>query len=403
MKKTLIAFAVLAASGAAMAQVTVTGKLAMGYKATKAGDIASTESSGLGVDTSEVDFTVKEDLGSGQSIEAKLGLAGLDRSGESSGKYGVTGTNGPATGRDATLTYTNTSFGQIQLGTVERPDFFSAERSVVGVGAPVIDMDDKLHEYKKVADQIRYAVPIGPVTLFWTHTEDYTASGMGLGVGAAGQTRQRSNILAALYKGGPLSLFGAYRNYDNRVEGGCTAVSPSALAAAGANAGLLAVAACPAIRLTKDTVLNLQGAYDLGVAKIGLGYQDTSATNGMHQIENMIATSVPLGSLTLGAAWHLSKTTDPANTKPFLNGAWQASKYEGNAYGYSVGASYALSKRTSLLARHAAWTTSGYVQYEHDGINALAVLAKGQSANNNAGLTYNNTASESSLLLVHTF
>lgn len=404
MKKTLIALAVLALSGTAMAQqATITGKLAMGYKATKAGNNAGTEASGLGVDTSEVYFTVKEDLGSGQKVEAKLGLGGLDRSGESSGKYGVTGTNGPATGRDASLTYTNMAFGQIQLATLERPDFFSGEFSVAGADAPVIDMDNKLHEYKKVTDQIRYAVPLGPVTLSLTHTEDYTANGMGLGVGAAGQTRQRSNILAALYKDGPVALLAAYRNYDNRYEGGCSAVPLAALAAAGAAAPALAVGACPAIRLTKDSLYNLQGSVDLGMAKIGLGYQDVSATNGMHQKDTMIALSMPLGAVTLGAAWHKSETTDAPNTAPFLGGLWKAKDYEGSANGFSVGASYALSKRTSLLARHAAWTTSGYVQYENDAVNAMTNLAAGKSAFNNAGLNYNNTATESSILLVHTF
>lgn len=398
MKKTLIALAVLAASSAAMAQVTVTGLLAMGYKATKAGNNAGTESSGLGVDTSVVYFTATEDLGRGQKVEAKLGVAGLDRSGESN--YGKTGANGPATGRDASLTYTNSAFGQIQLATLERSDFFAAlsgvgvaTASVAGVGAPVIDMDDKLHEYKKVVDQIRYAVPLGPVTVFLNHIEDYNKpTALGLGVGAAGQTGQRANQLAAQYNGGPLALFASYRSYDNRMEGGCVAAAPA-----------LALAACPALRLTKDSLYNLQAAYDLGVARIGAGYQDVSATNGMHQKDSMISVAVPLGALTLGAAWSRSETADAPNTSPFLGGLWKAKDYEGTANGFSVGVSYALSKRTSVLARHASWTTSGYVQYEHDAVGALATLATGKSAFNNAGLNYQSTASESSILLVHSF
>lgn len=393
MKKTLIALAVLAASGAAMAQVTVTGKLAMGYKAFKAGNNAGTETSGLGVDTSEIYFTATEDLGGGQKVEARLGVAGLDRSGESSylyGAYGVTGPNGPATGRDASLTYTNSAFGQIQLATLERPDFFNV---VALAEAPVIEMDNKLHEYKKVVDQIRYAVPLGPVTVFLNHIEDYNKpAALGLGVGAAGQTGQRANQLAAQYNGGPLTAFASYRSYDNRIEGGCAAAAPA-----------LAFAACPALNLTKDSLYNLQASYDLGMAKIGIGYQDVSATNGMHQKDSMISLSVPLGAVTLGAAWSRSETADAPNTAPFLGGLWKAKDYEGTANGYSVGARYSLSKRTSVLARHAAWTTSGYVQYEKDAVNARATLATGKSAFNNAGLNYQSTASESSLLLVHTF
>ena len=64
MKKTLVALAALAATGA-FAQVTITGNLAMGYAvatnvANGGGDV-----SGLGVDTSEIDFAATEDLGGG--------------------------------------------------------------------------------------------------------------------------------------------------------------------------------------------------------------------------------------------------------------------------------------------------------------------------------------------------
>jgi hypothetical protein len=57
MKKTLIALAVLASSGASFAQVTITGNLAMGYRATTA---PAGDASGFGVDTSQINFSAKK-------------------------------------------------------------------------------------------------------------------------------------------------------------------------------------------------------------------------------------------------------------------------------------------------------------------------------------------------------
>lgn len=93
MKKTLLAMAVLAASGASFAQVTISGSLIMGYKATKStgtSDVVApgpfvvnratsgADASGFGVDTSEIDFAIAEDLGGGAK---NRGQAGFGRSG----------------------------------------------------------------------------------------------------------------------------------------------------------------------------------------------------------------------------------------------------------------------------------------------------------------------------------
>ena len=61
MKKTLIALAALATltSTGAYAQVAITGTLEMGYKGTHTVyGLESTDASGFGVDTSEIDFKV---------------------------------------------------------------------------------------------------------------------------------------------------------------------------------------------------------------------------------------------------------------------------------------------------------------------------------------------------------
>jgi hypothetical protein len=145
MKKSTIALATLMISGASFAQVTVSGNLAMGYKSTTSGTGA--DASGLGVDTSEIVFTATEDLGGGQTVAAKMSLAGADRSGESG--------NGTVGGRDATLSYTNKSFGRIQFGSTQGVELMNG---IPTAGAPVVDMDGKLFPTRTNSDYISYAV-----------------------------------------------------------------------------------------------------------------------------------------------------------------------------------------------------------------------------------------------------
>ena len=77
--------AALAAKGASFAQVTISGNLTAVYRQSttaivKANSAASlnqivtqANTSGFGVDTAEINLCAKEDLGGGQSVEAKLG------------------------------------------------------------------------------------------------------------------------------------------------------------------------------------------------------------------------------------------------------------------------------------------------------------------------------------------
>ena len=84
MKKSLIALAVLAASGASFAQVSITGNLVYGYQTSTAGDIKTVpagvvaatggDTAGLGAETAKITFTAKEDLGGGYGITATMNL-----------------------------------------------------------------------------------------------------------------------------------------------------------------------------------------------------------------------------------------------------------------------------------------------------------------------------------------
>lgn len=322
MKKTLIALAVLAASSASFAQVTITGIFQTGYrtvtegKASAAGDTTST--SGLGVHRSEVYFNVKEDLGSGYKASLRYGIGGLDRSGESN--YGSTGANGPVTGRDATMDMA-TPFGVISLSTTNLADYLYA---TAGLDVAIKDLSDVANKPKLLIartrnDGISYTLPLGPIGLTLAHYEADASAGLGLGVGAAGSKSQRYDQLGVSYATGPLAGNIQYLSYDNR-NGPTT---------------------------NKDQI-RLGGSYDLGMAKVGLAYQVVNYESGKDisgkertpkVTQYLLGASVPVGPVSVGLNY-AKRTNDDFGVAGLYK--------DGDQAGYLLGAKYSLSKRTSL-------------------------------------------------------
>lgn len=395
MKKTLIALAAFAVSGASFAEVTISGSLIMGYKQTTSSGTTQVnhplglgvinaatpgaDAAGFGVDTSEIDITVSENLGGGQNVEAKLALAGADRSGESNTV--AAGSGNAVSGRDATLSYTNNAFGRIQMGTTMES---AVNSGIPSAGAPVIDMDGKLFEIRTSSDFISYAAPIGPVIFQYKLSESSKGLGLGKGFsGTAGVTvGQRTSDFAVVYAKGPLQLVGVYRSYDNRNS----------------------VSIATAEGLTKNEAIAIQAGYDFGVAKLGFGMVNTTASVGAKVSDALIGVSVPAGAWTFGMTLGrsvVSGITDAA-TSVFPSAPASAltqadfktfmSRAEGTANSLSVGAKYDFSKRTSLSVKYATWTRSGYEQFEAFG-----------KTNNLGEFGYTANANESSILLAHTF
>lgn len=384
MKKTMIAMAALAATSTAFAQASITGNFTSGFKATKATgtqainipalglvNVAATsgaDASGLGVDTSEVTVTVKEQLGGGQDIEAKMTMGNIDRSGD-------------VQGNDATLTYTNQSFGQIKLGTTKGAAVLSG---IASADAPVIEMDGKLFQIRSSSDSISYAAPIGPVIFVLKHSESSNGIGLGQGISGVAGTKvgQRTNDYAVAYLGGAVQGVLALRTYDNRDNQSFTT----------------------SLGLTKDQAVALELGYDAGFAKFGVGYVSTHATIGARVQDMLAGVSVPVGSWVLGATFSQSVTSGVADVdaSKFPNALFKApmSLADGVAQGYSLGAKYNLSKRTNVSVKYASWVRSGYEQFEAWGARVAGGTAA-QNALNEFG--YGDRATETSILLSHSF
>lgn len=315
MKKTLVALAVLATSGATFAQVTVTGSLIMGYRASTA---PAGDTSGFGVDTSEIIFTATEDLGDGLKASASMALRGADRSGAGD----VVPNTGTVTGGDAALALGSASTGTVTLKSARSADYLSA--GVSGVGG--ITFDGKVFSARTAADSIAYGKNFGPVALTLTHKEVSEAQGttrQGLGIGGAGAAAglvnaavQRKNTIGLKYTAGPLVIDGGYSSYDNKAGGTFS---------------------------TDDSSIVLSGSYDLGVVKFGLGAESRKKMIGT-RTDTFAAVSVPFGAFTLGADF---AKRDDADTG--------AAATTGSKSGVGLAATYALSKRTSLIANYGRW------------------------------------------------
>ncbi len=303
MKKTLVALAVLAASGASFAQVTMTGEFTWGYKAVSNG--AGTDSSGFGVDYSNINFAATEDLGGGTKVSVKMGIDGADRSGD--------GVGGPTTGQDANITLTG-GFGKLMLATMENGNYLG--NGIANAGDPAwIDLDNKVQGAKNNGDRIQYAYAFGPVTLGLQHLE--AAAGLGEGLGQTGNTAQRRNLIEVTYAAGPLTANAGYAAYDNQIDNS-----------------------------TATSVSRLRGSanYDFGVAKVGFGIESTKKNKGT-VTDTFLGANAPIGALTLALSWGSNKVD--------ADGA--IGIVDGTKSGYGLGAAYALSKRTQLIANYRSY------------------------------------------------
>lgn len=384
MKKTALVAALATISGAAMAQATITGTIAMGYQQTTSNTGPSSaatagalfggtwdpttatkaDASGFGIDTSSIDFAVAEDLGSGQKIAGKIGFDTVSRGG--------------VTGGDVKLTYTNNAAGQFELGSAKGTDEMSG---IPSAGAPVINMDGKLNEIRTSNDYFSYTVPVGPVYFQYKLSEG--SKGLGLGDGSQGSSGvtvgQRNTTLSVAYLKEALQLVAAFRSYDNR------------------NSQTIGTAES----LTKDSLVHVEAGYDFGVVRLGFGYTNVKASVGPSVANAMVGLSMPVGAWVFGATFENATTSGIADTPvtafpasaPLTSANIKTimSAADGTATGYSLGAQYNLSKHTNLTVKYANWVRSGYEQFEAYSTEGLGAFG------------YKARSSQTSILLSHSF
>jgi len=332
MKKSLVALAVLAASGAVLAQVTVKGNLTAGFKAVNSaangvldGGVAA-GSSGLGVDTADITFGATEDLGGGMKAGATMGLVNVVRG---------AGTTAPTPGSNAlwagnfgaanTSLYVSGEFGRITLATARGSDYLTG--GVAFVGGTY--QDGRALSIRDASDSIAWSMTSGPLAYSVSYAEANNYLGLGAGTSGAlsGTTNgavansQSAVALGLRYTDGPLVGDFGYTMYDS----GDTAD----------NAG-------------DNNNIRFAASYDMGAFKLGGGWSQRNGKVGS-RTDTGLSAAVPMGALTLGANWVQREYSNFRNSRTA----------DGVNIGYGLSANYALSKRTSFIADFTAYTGSG--------------------------------------------
>lgn len=369
MKKSLIALAVLAASGASFAQVSVTGNLTYGYQATGTGNIrfangntavTGGDEGGLGAETAAILFTAKEDLGGGYSATASMKINAAPSNTAVVVKDPVSPTgfgNGTVTGLntdDITLTLA-TPVGGLVLGTVKAADYLSG--GVAGVGAYYAGWDgstNKIFTTRTYRDFATFVIPVGAFTFSLTAAEaaKETTFGAGMTGAAAGVSAGSSapvTTLSGTYAAGPLVANAQYAIYKN-----------SGLAN-GSIPTLLGTFANPN---AKDTT-RLSASYDLGMVKLGAGLVITNHTpdagsNAAKTSDYLVAAKLPMGASSFGLTYASRTLAD------YVSGV------SATGTGYSLEYGYAMSKRTSVIANYARWTPAFYAAANASGYSSDA-------------------------------
>jgi len=315
MKKTLVALAAVAATGGVFAQATMTGFLAYGYRATNTS--AGATASGMGVDTASLDFAVGETI---EGIGKVSGAMGVSLKNKDQAAYARNSEIKLDMGAMGTVkmynVYSASGLGGVAAGGANQYCTFTYGDCASGIG---------MFSTYGYDDGLSYSLPVASgLTVSVTHVEPSTsAASTGLGAGAAAYTEaQRHNTYALAYKSGDLNLTAGYRTYDEANE----ATSNS------------------------NYRHRASFSYDLKVAQIGAGYEQTTTTYGATTTDSLMSLVLPIPSSPLTLSAQFGNRTKAGNAS-----AASDTTYSGTIYN----AVYTLSKRTYLLAVYATNQSAG--------------------------------------------
>lgn len=337
MKKSLIALAVLASSGAAMAQSSVT---LYGVVDTSIAYVKGQENvSGMlnsGNATSRLGFRGVEDLGNGLKAEFVL-------EGEIAPDTGASNDKGDAMNfkRQSTVGLSG-SFGQVRLGRALTASYNAVSRydlfGTVGLGATLAWKNSYQNRYDNMVSYI---------------SPKFSGFGFGVdyGFGEKAENRTSRNFsIGGTYDNGPLSIGLGYDQQNN------VAVTPTV------------VPALPAAIVQDLKTVQLGASYNFGVAKLAGFYKQT-------KYENVVGTaSDKLKSFNIG----VSAPVGAAGEVKLAYNNYKLSDSDAKANQLSLGYVHNLSKRTAVYGTYAYLKNKDGAGFTLNGAFAAAGLDDGK-------------------------
>ena len=316
MKKTLVALAAVAVTGGAFAQSVLSGDLAFGFSSATADQVTT---SGMGLEWADIYINATESIEGFGKLDVSFGLA-------SDGGKGAGVTAG-----DHSMTLTMASGVKIKAESSTGSSYIAQGLASAG-SAYEINLSSKLISARSVNEAISVTVPLGGgVSIVVAHAEADNDIGIGSGssyAASASQALQATKTVSLKYAAGALSVDLGYRTYDSQ-----TSSSES----------------------SGNTKNRASFSYDMGVAKIGAGVDQTSYTYGNTKTTSGVGINIPLGAVSIGGQFATVATSGYSDS---------ADNYTRN--GSIFGAKYDLSKRTFLVGQYYSYdagnttNSSGY-------------------------------------------
>ena len=329
MKKSLIALAVLAASGAAMAQSSVTlyGVLDTGLTYSKGEESVYGMTHVGGNVNSRLGFRGVEDLGNG--LKATFNLeAGM---GVDDGTDYFTG-NGMAFRRTSTVGLAG-NFGEVRLGRMLTSSYLAVSRydafGDTGIGASLAWNIPQTGYAPRTENAISYTSP------------NFSGFKIGAEYGFGEKQKARDSRyfgMGATYDNGPLSLGLGYDRLNSNTMDGLLAASDL-------------------------KTVHLGGAYNFGVAKLLAFYKQSKVSNAPKFKTFGLGVSAPVGAAgEVRASYNNYKISDD----------------NGKANQLSLGYVHNLSKRTALYGTYAYIKNKDGLAFQLNGAMAGAGLKDGE-------------------------
>ena len=331
MKKSLIALAVLAASGAAMAQSSVTlyGVLDTGLTYSKGEESVYGMTHLGGNVNSRLGFRGVEDLGNGLkatfNLEAGMGV-------DDGNNYMDKDSNGMAFRRTSTVGLAG-NFGEVRLGRMLTSSYLAVSRydafGDTGIGASLAWNGGQTGYAARTENAISYSSP------------NFSGFKIGAEYGFGEKQKARDSRyfgMGATYDNGPLSLGLGYDRLNSNTMDGLLAASDL-------------------------KTVHLGGAYNFGVAKLLAFYKQSKVSNAPKFKTCGLGVSAPVGAAgEVRASYNNYKISDD----------------NGKANQLSLGYVHNLSKRTALYGTYAYIKNKDGLAFQLNGAMAGAGLKDGE-------------------------
>ncbi len=351
MKKTLIALAAVAATGASFAQVTMTGNMGFSWQQSPVIHASGQHVQGLAMNDGEIYISATEDMGDGWKATARGGFTMRGR------------VNGIAD-RDGTITLT-TPLGVANFGTLRSCGSMMAQLSGAVTGTVYSSNEtNNFVPLDKCAmiNVASFSTKLADATVSVSYGEFEAASNTNVSNDRGNYNGITFTALGAEYPMGPVIIGGDWTAFSAVTVYTLPSIANGTVVTTTGTTTLSTTANATGSALVGVNGANryrLYAKYDAGVAKFAAGYQ----IKDMAADQYVASVAIPYGNFTFGLDYmgrmeqtYVAKTSAEAGAGWLLSQARIGDKAS-SALG--LGATYNLSKTTNVNASYITYTDAG--------------------------------------------